>query len=50
VAASGVGNSLPLAEVPSKPAGLVSELNVQSQHDAFGALLEQLKGSLTSGG
>jgi hypothetical protein len=50
VAASGVGNCLPLAEAPSKPAGLISELNVQSQHDAFGALLQQLKGSLTSGG
>jgi hypothetical protein len=50
VAASGIGNCFPLAQVPDKSAGPISELNVQSQHDAFGALLQQLKGSLTSGG
>jgi hypothetical protein len=28
----------------------LSDLQVQCQHDAFGVLVDQLKGSLTSGG
>jgi hypothetical protein len=47
--ASGIGNCYPFSELPSKPAGPISDLNVPSQHGAFGALADRLKDCLVSG-
>jgi hypothetical protein len=44
VAASGIGNCYPFSGLPSKPAGPITDLNVPSQHGAFAALVEELKG------
>lgn len=49
LAASGIGNCYPFSGKPSQMAGPISDLNVPSQHAAFGALVTRLKGSLTSG-
>ncbi len=50
LAASGLGNRYPYSELPSKVAGLITELAIQSHHDAFKALDAQLKDCFTSGG
>jgi hypothetical protein len=50
LAASGLGNRYPFSELPLKAACPISELAVQSQHDAFKALDERLKNCFTSGG
>jgi hypothetical protein len=50
LASGGLGNCYPLSNLPDKLAGSLSELNVPSQHAAFGTLAEKLKGMLTSGG
>ena len=50
LAASGIGNCYPFSGLPTDTAGPISRLNVPSQHGAFGTLVDQLKGSLISGG
>jgi hypothetical protein len=50
LSASGIGNCYPFSGLPSTLSGPITDLNVPSQHGAFGALVEQLKGSLVSGG
>jgi hypothetical protein len=50
LAESGIGNCYPFSELPSKPAGPISELAVQSHHDAFKVLNARLKDCFTSGG
>lgn len=50
MAASGLGNCYPFSELPPNAAGPISEMAVQSQHDAFKALDARLKDCFTSGG
>jgi hypothetical protein len=47
---SGIGNCYPFSGLPGTTAGPISDLTIPSQHDAFGELVNQLNGSLTSGG
>ncbi len=48
--ASGIGNRYPFAQLPSNSGGPISELEIQSHHDAFAALSDRLKECFTSGG
>jgi hypothetical protein len=42
VDASGLGSCFPISELPTQPSGTTSELKVQSQLDAFNALVAKL--------
>jgi len=44
------GHCYPISHLPENMAGPISELNVPSQHAAFGTLADELKEILTSGG
>jgi hypothetical protein len=48
--ASGIGNCYPFSGLPTKAAGPITDLNVPSQHGAFGVLVDQLKYSPMSEG
>lgn len=50
LAASGMGSCYPFSELPLNTAGPISDLVIQSQHDAFRVLDGRLRDCFTSGG
>jgi hypothetical protein len=50
LASGNLGHCYPISQLPEMMSGPINELNVPSQHAAFGTLADKLKEVLTSGG
>lgn len=48
ISVSGIGNCYPLAEIPQKKSGSISELKIDSQNQAFDELIVKLKQDVTT--